>query len=91
MRCYSLFPTPFSAHMKRESSQISYDRNMLLIFNNEFVMIHKSEFKDLLCLKSNFTKIARLEKLKATPLIDTLFKVLTPMGYKLAIVPGDSD
>jgi DNA-binding XRE family transcriptional regulator len=32
--------------------------------------------------------IARLEKLKATPQIDTLFKVLTPMGYKLAIVPG---
>lgn len=35
--------------------------------------------------------IARLESLKATPQIDTLFKVLTPMGYKLAIVPGDSD
>ena len=25
--------------------------------------------------------------LKATPQIDTLFKILTPMGYKLAIVP----
>ena len=35
--------------------------------------------------------IARLESLKATPQIDTLFKVLTPMGYKLAIVPGDED
>ena len=33
--------------------------------------------------------IARLESLKATPQIDTLFKVLTPMGYKLAIVPDD--
>ncbi len=32
--------------------------------------------------------IARLENLKATPQIDTLFKVLTPMGYKLAIVPA---
>ncbi len=32
--------------------------------------------------------IARLERMKATPQIDTLFKVLTPMGYKLAIVPG---
>ena len=31
--------------------------------------------------------VARLESLKATPRIDTLFKVLTPMGYKLAIVP----
>ena len=34
--------------------------------------------------------IARLENLKATPQIDTLFKVLTPIGYKLAIVPGDN-
>jgi DNA-binding XRE family transcriptional regulator len=33
--------------------------------------------------------IARLENLKATPQIDTLFKILTPMGYKLAIVPGE--
>jgi DNA-binding XRE family transcriptional regulator len=30
--------------------------------------------------------LARLESLKATPQIDTLFKILTPMGYKLAIV-----
>jgi DNA-binding XRE family transcriptional regulator len=30
--------------------------------------------------------IARLENLKSTPKIDTLFKILTPMGYKLAIV-----
>lgn len=34
--------------------------------------------------------LARLENLKATPQIDTLFKVLTPMGYKLTIVPDDS-
>ena len=32
--------------------------------------------------------IARLESLRATPQIDTLFKVLAPMGYKLAIVPS---
>jgi len=30
--------------------------------------------------------IARLENMKSTPQIDTLFRVLTPMGYKLAIV-----
>ncbi len=34
--------------------------------------------------------VARLENLKATPQIDTLFKILTPMGYTLAIVPGGS-
>lgn len=34
--------------------------------------------------------IARLESLKATPQIDTLFKILAPLGYTLAIVPiGD--
>ena len=33
--------------------------------------------------------VARMESLKVTPQIDTLFKVLTPMGYKLAIVPSD--
>lgn len=31
--------------------------------------------------------IARLESLKATPQIDTLFKILAPLGYTLAIVP----
>ena len=33
--------------------------------------------------------VARMETLKATPQIDTLFKVLTPMGYKLAIIPSE--
>lgn len=31
--------------------------------------------------------IARLESLRATPQIDTLFKVLYPLGYTLEIVP----
>ncbi len=34
--------------------------------------------------------IARLESLKSTPKIDTLFKVLNPLGYKLDIVPIDN-
>jgi len=33
--------------------------------------------------------LARMENLKATPQIDTLLKVLTPMGYKLAIVRNE--
>jgi Predicted transcriptional regulator with C-terminal CBS domains len=33
--------------------------------------------------------IARLESLKTTPQIDTLIKLLTPMGYRLAIVSAD--
>jgi len=31
--------------------------------------------------------IARLKRMQATPQIDTLFKVLKPLGYTLAIVP----
>ncbi len=31
--------------------------------------------------------IARLESIKSTPQINTLFKILTPLGYKLDIVP----
>lgn len=34
--------------------------------------------------------VSRLEKMRSTPQIDTLFKVLTPMGYKLAIVPDEN-
>jgi ribosome-binding protein aMBF1 (putative translation factor) len=35
--------------------------------------------------------IARLERMQATPQIDTLFKVLKPLGYTLAIVPENKD
>ena len=34
--------------------------------------------------------IARLERMQATPQIDTLFKVLKPLGYTLAIVPDNN-
>ena len=33
--------------------------------------------------------IARLESMRSTPQIDTLFKVLNPLGYTLSIVPLD--
>jgi len=33
--------------------------------------------------------IARLESMKTTPQIDTLFKVLHPLGYTIEIVPLD--
>jgi len=31
--------------------------------------------------------IARIERMQATPQIDTLFRLLKPLGYTLAIVP----
>ena len=35
--------------------------------------------------------IARLESMKTTPQIDTLFKIVNPLGYTLSIVPLKSD
>jgi len=35
----------------------------------------------------NQSAVARLESMRATPQIDTLFKVLKPLGYTLEIVP----
>ncbi len=35
--------------------------------------------------------IARLEKMKTTPQIDTLFKILNPLGYTISIVPLNSE
>ena len=32
-------------------------------------------------------QIARLESMKSTPQLDPLFKVLTPLGYTLSIIP----
>ena len=34
--------------------------------------------------------IARLESMKTTPRIDTLFKILNPLGYTISIVPLNS-
>lgn len=35
--------------------------------------------------------IARLESMKTTPQIDTLFKILNPLGYTISIVPLSSE
>ena len=35
--------------------------------------------------------IARLERMQTTPQIDTLFKILRPLGYTLSIVPNTAD
>jgi len=33
--------------------------------------------------------VARLESMKVTPQIDTLFKILQPLGYTLAVIPDN--
>ena len=35
--------------------------------------------------------IARMESMRATPQIDTLLKILRPLGYTLSIIPIDKE
>ena len=45
----------------------------------------QAEFDKLCNIKQEY--LARLEKSKTAPQIDTLLKILIPLGYKLDIVP----
>ena len=45
----------------------------------------QAEFAKLCNIKQEY--LARLEKSKTAPQIDTLLKILVPLGYKLDIVP----
>ena len=47
------------------------------------------EMTNLVKVKAQQPAIARLESMKATPQIDTLFKILQPLGYTLAVVPSE--
>jgi transcriptional regulator with XRE-family HTH domain len=57
-----------------------------LIEARESKGLSQKELADLAGLKQ--PAIARLESMKATPQIDTLFKILQPLGYTLAVVPS---
>lgn len=50
--------------------------------------LSQKELADLAGLKQ--PAIARLESMKVSPQIDTLFRILQPLGYKLEIVPLDN-
>ena len=58
-----------------------------LIEAREQCGMSQKQLADLTGLKQ--PAIARLENLKAIPKIDTLFKLLDPLGYTLAIVPKE--
>lgn len=47
--------------------------------------LSQQQLADLVGVKQ--PAIARLESMKTTPQIDTLFKILQPLGYTLAVVP----
>ena len=87
--------TTFSEYMADETRVAPAEREKIN-FEIELIgkMIEIREEKELsqralaeLCgLKQ--PAIARIESLKTTPRIDTLLKILTPLGYTLAIVPA---
>lgn len=70
-----------------ERAKIEFEVELIgkIIEAREAQGLTQQELADISGVKQS--SIARLEKLKSTPQIDTLFKILTPMGYKLTIVP----
>ena len=73
-----------------EKSRIEFEVSLIgkIIEAREAKGITQQELAQLSGVKQS--AIARLESMKSTPQIDTLFKILKPLGYTLAIVPDDS-
>ena len=72
-----------------ERAKIDFEVALIgkLIEARETKGLSQKQLADLAGLKQ--PAIARLESMKATPQIDTLFKILQPLGYTLAIVPAE--
>jgi len=80
---WETLPTDLQAEINLEVELIGK-----LIEAREEKGITQEKLAELSGLKQS--NIARLESLSATPKIDTLIKVLDPLGYKLAIVPKET-
>ena len=72
---------------EEERARIEFEVSLIgkLIEARESKGITQHELAQMTGVKQS--AIARLESMKATPQIDTLFKILKPLGYTLAIVP----
>jgi DNA-binding XRE family transcriptional regulator len=72
---------------KAEKAQVEFEAALIgkLIEAREEKGLSQRDLAKLSGVKQ--PAIARLESLKTTPQIDTLFKVLSPLGYTLSIVP----
>lgn len=86
--------TTFSDYMndesrvsKAEKAQIEFETALIrkLVEAREAKGLSQRDLAELSGVKQ--PAIARLESMKSTPQIDTLFKVLSPLGYTLSIVP----
>ncbi|MCL1917652.1 MAG: helix-turn-helix transcriptional regulator [Peptococcaceae bacterium] len=70
---------------EKEEIQLRIDFVGKLIEAREQKGISQKRLSEMTGLKQ--PAIARLESMKATPQLDTIFKILKPLGYTLAIVP----
>jgi len=72
-----------------EKEEIEFETKLMgkLIEAREEKGISQKRLAEMSGLKQ--PAIARLERMQATPQINTLFKVLKPLGYTLAIVPDN--
>lgn len=70
-----------------EKAQIEFETALIgkLIEAREEKGLSQRELAELSGVKQ--PAIARLESMRTTPQIDTLFKILNPLGYTLSIVP----
>ena len=74
---------------KEQKSKINLEVSLIgkIIEARENKGITQKELAEMSGLKQS--AIARFESMKATPQIDTIFKVLKPLGYTLEIVPDN--
>lgn len=72
---------------KAEKAQIEFAAALIgkLIEVREAKGLSQRELAEISGVKQ--PAIARLESMRSTPQIDTLFKILSPLGYTLSIVP----
>jgi len=70
-----------------EREQINFESTLIgmMIEARNTRGLSQRELADICGIKQ--PAIARLESMKATPQIDTIFKILGPLGYTLSIVP----
>lgn len=72
---------------KEEKSQIEFEANLIcqLIDAREEKGLTQRDLAEMSGIKQ--PALARIESMKTTPQINTLLKILNPLGYTLAIVP----
>lgn len=70
-----------------ERNRIEFEADLIgkLIETREEKGLSQRGLAELIGMKQ--PQIARLESMKGSPQLDTLFKVLTPLGYTLSITP----